>query len=244
LERLRFHGWRRQFQRVDFPGAEEGGADHFDGHWTWASNYNNTGNQENPYAPLFWNRDPNTVRHRVVTNAIWRLPFGQGKRFLSSAPGIVNQVIGGWQLYWIAYFETGQFFSPSFSGSDPSNTNTSGGLPDRIGNGNLPAGERDLRRWFDASAFAVPPAGRFGNSGMNILEGPGLHVHNLTLGKTFPITERFRFTFLAAVQNLANHANFENPGANISAPSALGVIGTTRAFAPARQIQLRGRIEF
>jgi len=30
----------------------------------------------------------------------------------------------------------------SFSGSDPSGTNTSGGLPNRIANGNLPTGQR------------------------------------------------------------------------------------------------------
>jgi hypothetical protein len=231
------------FNALTFQGQRKVGQVLFDGHWTWASNYGK-GPLENPYAPLVWSRDPNTVRHRVVLNTIWHLPFGKGRHFLSGVPGAVNQVVGGWQLYWIAFFETGQFFSPGFSGADPSNTNTSGGLPDRIANGNLPPGERQLNRWFDTSAFVRPPAGRFGNSGPNILEGPGLHLHDLTLGKTFPITERFRFTFLAACQNLMNHANFENPGANISAPSTLGVVSTTRAFAPARQIMLRGRLEF
>ncbi len=34
------------------------------------------------------------------------------------------------------------------------------------------------------------------------------------------------------------------PAANISAPGSAGVISTTRGFAPARQIMLRGRVDF
>jgi Carboxypeptidase regulatory-like domain/TonB dependent receptor len=215
-----------------------------DAHWSWSSNYNNMLNLENPYSPRFWGRDPNTVRHRVVLNVIWNIPLGKGHRALGAAPAVVNQIVGGWQLYWIGYFETGQFFSPSFSGSDPSNTNTSGGLPNRICNGNLPPGQRTVTHWFNPACFVVPPAGQFGNSGANVLEGPGLQLNNLTLGKTFPIHERLRFTFMAAAQNALNHPNFSNPAANISAPGSVGVISSVDAFAPARQIMLRGRIEF
>src|SRR5262249_540069 len=149
-----------------------------------------------------------------------------------SAPAAVDKVLGGWQLYWIAYLETGQFFSPSFAGADPSNTNSTGGLPDRVANGNLPSGQRSISHWFDTSAFVRPPQGRFGNSGVNILEGPGLQEHSLTLGKTFAVTERFRFTFMAAAQNALNHPNFDVPAANISAPGSVGVISTIRGFAP------------
>jgi len=216
----------------------------FDTHWTWASNYNSMLNLENPYAPLFWNRDASTSRHRVVFHSIWELPVGRNRRYLASAPRSVNFVLGGWQLYWVAYMETGQYFSPSFSGADPSNTNTSGGLPDRIANGNLPASERTLNRWFDASSFTRPPTGRFGNSGVNILEGPGLHEHNLTISKRFVITERFHFTFVAAMQNVLNHPNFNNPAANISTPGSVGVISSIEGYAPGRQIMLRGRLDF
>jgi len=71
-------------------------------------------------------------------------------------------------------------------------------------------------------------------------------MHNLTLGKTFPLTERLRFTFMAAAQNIANHPNFTNPASNINATN-VGVISGTRSFAAgggARQIMLRGRIQF
>ena len=232
------------FNALTVQGQRKIGQITFDGHWTWASNYSNTLNLENPYAPLFWNRDPFTSRHRAVLNTIFEVPVGRGRRFLANAPAIVDRILGGWQLYWIAYLETGQFFSPSFSGADPSNTNTSGGLPDRVANGNLPAGERRLNRWFDPSAFTRPAPGRFGNSGLNILEGPGLQEHNLTVSKTFRILEGLNFTSMAAIQNLFNHPNFNNPAANISAPGSVGVVSSVRGFAPARQIMLRGRLDF
>jgi hypothetical protein len=79
---------------------------------------------------------------------------------------------------------------------------------------------------------------------VNILEGPGLHEHNITIAKDFRINERMLFTLMSAMQNAFNHPNFNNPSANISAPGSLGVIGSTRTFAPGRQIMLRGQLAF
>ena len=101
-----------------------------------------------------------------------------------------------------------------------------------------------MTRWFDASAFVRPPTGRFGNSGVNVLEAPGLHEHNLTISKRFGITERLSFTFAAAMQNVFNHPNFNNPAANVSAPGSVGVVSSLEGFAPSRQIMLRGRLDF
>jgi len=234
---------RQKFNAMTIQAQRKTGAVTFDVHYTLGSNYWNYQNLENPYAPLFFERDTNTVRQRFVINSVFELPFGRGKRFGGGVNRAVNQVVGGWQLYWIAFMETGQFFGATFSGADPSNTNTTTGRADRLSNGNLPPGERRINRWFDTAAFARPSAGRFGNAGTNTLEGPGLHVHNLTLGKTFPITERLKFTFMAASQNIANHANFNNPASNINASNA-GVVSGVRAFAAGRQIMLRGRLTF
>jgi hypothetical protein len=77
-----------------------------------------------------------------------------------------------------------------------------------------------------------------------VLEGPGRHTHDVTLGKRFLLHEKVRLTFMAAAQNLMNRPNFNNPSANISAPGSLGVISSTKGYAGARQIMLRGRIDF
>ncbi len=78
--------------------------------------------------------------------------------------------------------------------------------------------------WFNTSCFAVPPNGRFGNSGVNILEGPGLNNQSVSLSKSWPVTERWHIEFSAMASNVFNHPNFYNPGSNdITVPGA-GVI--------------------
>jgi hypothetical protein len=240
---------RTKYDSMTFEAKRRVGSLTFDSFWTWAHNMSNYLNLENPYAPNFWNRDAVTPRHRVVINSLWEVPVGRGRPYLSSMPGALNHVIGGWKLAWLAIFQTGQFFSPSFSGSDPSNTNTSGGLPDRVCNGNLPADQRTLGRWFDTSCFVVPPAGRFGNSGINVLEGPGVHTHAISITKSFALTERLRLDYLAMMSNVFNHPNFSNPGNNISAPAQAGVItGQHGRFSADRSgprfIDMRLRLEF
>lgn len=221
----------------------------FDGVWTWAKSMSDNLNLENPYSHNFWNREDSIPRHRVVINSLFEVPVGRGKTFLSNIPKAADYAIGGWKIAWIAFFQTGQFFTPSFAGSDPSRTNTVGGLPDRTCNGNLPAGERTISRWFDGSCFAVPQAGRFGNSGVNILEGPGLHSHAVSITKRFMLTERIWLDYMATGSNVFNHPNFEFPGANISVPGQLGIItaqhGRFRAErSGARFMDMRLRLQF
>jgi len=224
----------------------------FDGYWTWAHNMVNYLNLENPYNALLWNRDEVTQRHRAVINSIWEIPVGRGKRFMPHAARFGGAVLGGWKLGWVAILQTGQFFSPSFSGSDPSGTNTSGGRPDRVCNGNLNSDQRQLNRWFDAACFAVPLIGRFGNAGVNILEGPGFHTHNLSLTKRFHLSERFALDYMAAASNVLNHPNFLSPGANntnISVPGQVAVITAQHGRFSAdrsgpRFFDMRLRLEF
>lgn len=206
----------------------------FDWSWTWASNLNNMQNLENPYAPLTWSHDGMTGHHRVVLGTMWEIPVGNGRRYLASMPGALNQALGGWSLYWIGFFESGQYFTPSFSGSDPSNTNSFGGLPDRVCNGNKSPGDRTLTGWFDSSCFAPPAPGRFGNSGVNILEGPGLQSQSLSITKNFPLTERVHLNFSAMISNLFNHPNFLLPDANVSVPGAGIISGQPGAFSAQR----------
>lgn len=225
----------------------------FDAHWTWSNNMSNflgptSAGPENPYEPNFWNRDF-TARHRVVINSLWDLPIGRGRRLLPNIPTVANHVIGGWRLAWLTFLQTGQYFSPTFSGSDPSNTNTFGGLPDRIADGNLPPSERRLTRWFDVGAFTRPAAGRFGNSGVNVLHGPGLHTHNVSISKRFALTERLHLDYMTMISNLFNHPNYDYPSSNVTVPGGGGVVGTQLGFfsnekAGPRMIEMRLRLEF
>jgi hypothetical protein len=192
-------------------------------HWTMANSMANFLVTENPYdVTSRWSRQSGDRRHYAVISSTWRMPFGRGRRFLGTAPAVVDHVLGGWTAGTISYLASGFYFSPSFSGSDPSNTNTVGGLPDRIADGNLPSGQRSYTRWFDASAFAVPAPGRFGNSGANILEGQGINAHHLSLAKQFRITERLSTTFTGLFSDIFNTPHFNEPSGNISVPATVG----------------------
>ncbi|HKX00827.1 MAG TPA: TonB-dependent receptor [Bryobacteraceae bacterium] len=239
---------RANYDSLSFNAERRVGWVTFDAHWTWANSMADYLNLDNPYSTNHWNRDL-IARHRVVFNSVWELPFGKGRRFMNNASRAVDEVLGGWRLVWVTYLMTGQYFSPFFDNADPSNTNTFGGMPDRICNGNLPTGQRTVNHWFDTSCFVNPPAGRFGNSGVNILEGPGMHVHNATLLKRFQITEKLHFDLMALVGNIFNHPNFLAPAADISVPGGAGVINSVYGLfagerAGPRMMEVRGRIEF
>lgn len=170
-------------------------------------------------------------RHRLVGTLMWDLPFGAGRTLLASARKPVEYLLGGWTLSTILVAQSGLFFTPTFSGFDVSNTGTTGTQrPDRIGNGNLPAAQRAITRWFDNTAFAVPGdtngdgrpdvnVGRFGNSAPNILEGPGAFILDAGLHKTLRLRERVRFQLEGTFTNVLNHPNYGLPNANIRSAS-------------------------
>src|ERR1700679_699537 len=82
------------------------------------------------------------VRHHIVIAYSYDLPFGKGRRFLGSAAGALNQVIGGWQLAGITSASTGNWFTVSDPVVNSSNTDCGGTVafncarPDVIGNPN------------------------------------------------------------------------------------------------------------
>lgn len=238
------------YNAVQFEVQKRAGAVILNAHYTLSNSMLDFANLENPYNHKMWNRDAYNSRHRFVLNATYDLPVGKGKKFLSQAPRFVDAALGGWQLGWIMYLQSGQYFTPSYSGSDPSNTNTFGGIPDRIADGNLPGGERDPNLWFDPSAFVAPAPGRYGNSGVAILEGPGLNLNHLSAIKRFQITERVHFVLQGNFTNIFNHSHFDWPNFNISVPANVARVYQLREglggreMSGPRNIQFRFRIEF
>jgi hypothetical protein len=178
-----------------------------------------------------WARDSSIARNRFVMQSLLTLPFGHGRRWMNHAPQVLDELLGGWRLMWTTQLQQGGYFSPSFTGTDPSNTNSVGGLPDCVANPNLPPGQRIPTAWFNAAAFAAPPAGvgRFGNCGVNIIEGPGIAIQNANLVKQFRITERINTEFHFMVLDLFNSPFFNNPAANISVPAQVGHITSLAA---------------
>ncbi|MGH9468742.1 MAG: TonB-dependent receptor domain-containing protein, partial [Terriglobia bacterium] len=224
----------------------------FDAGWTWAKDLTDTMDAgssggtvvgqviQNPFnRAAEEGNSAIAAPNRVFAYALYSLPVGQGQRFLSNAHGPAQWVLGGWRTTWTFIGQAGEYFTPTFSGPDPSNTGVFTGRPDRIASGNLPSGQRSISDWFNANAFAVPgcPAstpncysstsvgvGRFGNSGLNILSGPALYNIDFGLMKDFRPTEHTTLQFIMTMANALNHPNFNLPAANISSPGTVGVI--------------------
>jgi len=202
-----------------------------------------------------------SLPQRIFGYAVYTLPLGHGQYFLSDAKGALQQIAGGWQTVWTVILQSGQWFTPSFSGFDPSNTNTIGGRPDVVPGVSLYPSNKSVNMWFNPNAFAIPgcpasnpvcsnPAnvGRFGNAGLNIIAGPPIRNMDFALLKLFPIKEDKRLEFRMTMSNALNHPNFANPRANISSRSTVGTINSqARAVvgAPApREIDFGLRLEF
>ncbi len=224
--------------------------------WTWAKNLTDSiSDSESGSRPEdAYNRTREytnvdyTPRHRVAGTLLWDLPFGKNLR------GAGKWLVNGWTISSILLAQTGQFFSPSFNGFDVSNTNTVGGRPDRIGDGNLPSSQRTIDRWFNAAAFQVPGdlngdgrpdvnVGRFGNAAPNILVGPGTLDLSAGLHKQFPLTERVRAVLQGTFRNVLNHPNYGTPANNIRAGN-VATIRSLNGLAGPRAGQVALRIEF
>jgi hypothetical protein len=164
------------------------------------------------------------IRQRFVSNFTWDLPFGRGKRFLSS--GAVGKVLGDWQFNGIVTLQTGQPFSvnspdESFTGSSHSSYADCIGNPYQGTPSNPPAGP-----YLNLSAFAAPSPGTFGTCRPLGFYGPGLRDADLSLFKGIPISERVRMQFRAEFFNAFNHPNFANPGFPYVLPGVGALPGT------------------
>ena len=156
------------------------------------------------------------VRHRFVLNGIYELPLGRGKAFLGSADGIAQKLVGGWQLNSIIVLQSGRPATPVLP-FDRSNTGANTDRPNRIGDPNT--GPKTPDEWFNTDAFALQPAGQFGNAGRGIINGPGYDAVDLSAVKMTPITERLNLEFRAEAFNLFNHTNFDLPNRQFGSPT-------------------------
>ena len=178
-------------------------------------------------------------KHRFTVSTVYELPFGRGRKFLGNANAFENALAGGWQITSIVTLQSGAPFSVQLA-TPTANTGTFT-RPNRICDGNLPTSQQSIAEWYNVSCFVPPPVYMFGNTGRNVLIGPGLETWDVGGAKDFRLTERFALQFRSEFFNVLNHSNFGLPNGSIGSTSA-GTV--TTEITNARQIQFALRLHW
>jgi hypothetical protein len=226
----------RHFSGLDFQGAY-GYSHSID---SSSGNTNAVGIQNPANLRLYRGNSDFDVRHSLVLSWSYELPFGRGKKFAANAQGAAQAAIGGWRLNGIDTFATGSPFTPVMV-SSLLNSGSAGQWPNRIGSGSV--SNQTIQQWFNPADFVSPGNYIFGNSGRNILYGPGVKQFDLSMFKDFYFNEGAgrRLEFRAEAFNVLNTPQFNNPNAQIGNAAAGTIVS---AGAPllfqrtSRQIQL------
>jgi hypothetical protein len=158
--------------------------------------------------------------------------------FLGWTPPLRPRLLRDWILSTDVRAYTGQPFTPRVSSANL--TLGEAGRPDRVAAGKL--ADPGPLRWFDVSAFVPVPAAafRFGNSGRNILDGPGALYWNAALSRNLRLGERTSVQFRCEAINLMNHPNFGLPVNYVDAKNAGQILSADGA----RVVQFGLRLRF
>lgn len=179
------------------------------------------------------------VRHRFVLSSLYELPFGKGRMFGSSWNGVVDAILGGWQVSPIVTLQSGMPFDLISGYGNPRTRPDLVGTLKQIGNNS---------QWFDTTAFVDPPKGAGGvylhpgTAPRNPFTGPNTKVVDTSIAKTFSVTEKVKTEFRGEFFNLFNTPQFAQPNGDISSGD-FGKVKSTR-FNSQRQVQLGLRVWF
>jgi hypothetical protein len=186
-------------------------------------------------------RSSHDVQQRMVTSALWDLPFGKGRQMNIENP-VANAIAGGWQLSTIFTLQSG-FPITVTNGQDTSNTGAFFDRPNSTGtSARLDRGEQDPQRFFNTGAFTRNLNGTHGNVGRNTLTGPGIIGWDFSALKNFNLASDTRFLQLRFEWfNFPNHPNWGNPNANISSGGFGQITGTRTNM---RQLQVGLKLNF
>jgi hypothetical protein len=192
--------------------------------------------------------------HRFVFNSIYDLPFGRGRRYLSSANGFVDRVLGGWTAGSIVVWATRP---PWFVASNRATVNQFNAAnnpaqllgisfeefkknigvfrhptgvyfinPDLLNITTNPTTGAFVSSQIKPGLLGAPPPGFFGNFPINSLNGPRYFNIDASLVKRIPITETVKGELKTTFINILNNPNFVYNGQNFDSTS-FGRITTT-----------------
>lgn len=196
------------------------------------------------------------IQHSVTGFATYVLPFGKGKKFLSTANGLTNAIVGGWQIGGLWNFTSGLPRSVANSGSWPTNWNYSG-FATQIGAVPNPTTSRNVvgingtsgpNIFLDPkgarNAFDYSYAGQIGQR--NGIRGDGFMQVDMSMSKRFvmPFKESHSLQVRWEVFNVPNAVRFDVNTASLDVGNT-GTFGKyTGLLTQPRVMQFGARYEF
>jgi len=156
----------------------------------------------------------------------WDLPFGAGKKLLSSSHPVVKKAVSGWTLAGLHQYRSGGLLQP--------------GLNNTLGNGVLFAptlranvtgkpirtsvSRTDLDpnnagvRWFNSNAFSIPDQFTFGSGAAYFgdLRNPPFLSENFSVVKRTPIRESVNVEYRMEISNVFNRTLFGGINTNLT----------------------------
>jgi hypothetical protein len=152
---------------------------------------------------------------------------------------VVDGLVAGWQVNGILTAQSGLPFSVYATSSAQCGCSSGGLRAELIGNP-FPAGfHQSIDQWFDPAAFSDPPPEQYGNSGRNIIAGPGLTDLDFSLFKKFQLGEKRMLQVRGEYFNILNHSNFLYPTSTTDASWNTGGILTQPMPARVGQLALK-----
>ncbi len=166
------------------------------------------------------------ARQVINANAVYELPFGPGRPFLSQ-PGISGAILGRWSVTSIVAARTGTPLNITYSrpSSSIATGYTTNARPNLVPGVSLtPLGGRRISgttsNWINPAAFAaVTDPDSYGDTPRNIVRGPDLWQTDLGVSKRIPLTERVQLQFRCEAFNLFNRAQYSLPLEEIWLPA-------------------------
>jgi hypothetical protein len=177
------------------------------------------------------------VRHRFALSAVYAIPAYKGAEWTRLATQ-------NWTFSTVYQIQSGMPFTISVFGDTANSGTVLGENPVRANVTAQPIfgpGTHTAKEWFNAAAFATPPAFTYGNVGRNTVYAPGMQTMDIALQRAFRLNEKLNFQFRAEAFNALNKTNLGTPNRFVNTPQ-FGTI--TMAMTPGREIQLSARLSF
>ena len=209
----------------------------------------NLANPQGEIGPSAYNQPVNDI-----LSIVYDIPYGKGRMFGSSAPFLMQEVLGGWQVTAINSASSGQPVNVTYSPTSFQSVSTIlNQRPNQISNAVVLPKSQRVRvngnqgiTTLSLAAFSLPDQNHpYGTAGRNSVPFDPFYNLDIGLHKNFPLyPEGVSFDFRAEAFNILNQTNYAFPSSGFSPTStSFGVVTAASTF-PSRILQFAGKIIF